>query len=53
MVIISSELCLHVILEDCGWGSCLEVVSGAASCSRGGANLDRQDRMHIKGTNVF
>ena len=32
IVNISSELCLHVILEDCGWGSCLEVVGGAASC---------------------
>ena len=42
-----------MILEDCGWGSCLEVVGGAASCSRGGANLDRQDRMHIKRANVF
>ena len=34
-------------------GSCLEVVGGAASCSRGGANLNRQDRMHIKRANVF
>ena len=42
-----------MILEDCGWGSCLEVVGGAASCSRGGANLDRQDRIHIKRANVF
>ena len=38
-----------MILEDCGWGSCLEVLGGAASCSRGSTNLDRQDRMHIKG----
>ena len=34
-------------------GQLSEVVGGAASCSRGGANLDRQDRMHIKRANVF
>ena len=42
-----------MILEDCVWGSCLEVVGGAASHSRGGTNLDRQGRMRIKGANVF
>ena len=47
IVIISPESSRHVILEDCGWDSCLEVVGGAASCSRGGANLDRSKIEYI------